>query len=231
MKSGSGSAHAQLLRAAPATTRRRTRRLPRPKFHPGSAQTAKRILSLSIRHAIHPDGAPAPIDVHLMTTPVDALATAFARAGADRVTFHVEASTHVDRTIQLIKAEGALAGLAFDPATPLGALEWVIDKVDLILVMSVNPGFPGQNFIPSTLQKLRAARDIIDRSQRDIRLEVDGGVKIANIRAVADAGADTIVSGSGIFGTPDYRRTIDAMRAELFRPARSETKIASAHAR
>jgi ribulose-phosphate 3-epimerase len=182
------------------------------------------------KHAVRPDGTPAPIDVHLMTTPVDALAAAFAQAGADRITFHVDATTHVDRTMQLIKAEGALAGLAFDPATPLGALEWVIDKVDLILVMSVNPGFGGQTFIPSTLQKLRAARKIIDDSRRDIRLQVDGGVKISNIRAVADAGADTIVSGSGIFATPDYRATIDAMRAELSRPLSTVSNRALAHA-
>jgi ribulose-phosphate 3-epimerase len=167
------------------------------------------------KHAVLPDGTPAPIDVHLMVAPVDALALAFIKAGADRITFHVDAATHVDRTLQLIKSEGALAGLAFDPATPLGALEWVIDKVDLILIMSVNPGFPGQSFIPSTLRKLRQARNLIDASGGHVRLEVDGGVKIANIRAVVDAGADTVVSGSGIFKTPDYRRTIDAMRAEI----------------
>jgi ribulose-phosphate 3-epimerase len=167
------------------------------------------------KHAARPDGAPAPIDVHLMVTPVDDLAVAFVKAGADRVTFHVDATTHVDRTLQLIRSEGALAGLAFDPATPLGALEWVIDKVDLILIMSVNPGFPGQDFIPSALRKLKEARNVIDASGRDIRLEVDGGVKISNIRAVVDAGADVVVSGSGIFKTPDYGRTIAAMRAEL----------------
>ena len=178
------------------------------------------------KHAVQPDGTPAPIDVHLMIAPVDDLALAFIKAGADSITFHVDATTHVDRTLQLIKSKGALAGLAFDPATPLDALKWVIDKVDLILVMSVNPGFPGQTFIPSTLRKLREARDIFDASGRDIRLEVDGGVKIANIRAVADAGADAIVSGSGIFGTADYKRTIDAMRAELSGPARAEANPA-----
>ena len=175
------------------------------------------------KYAVRPDATPAPIDVHLMVAPVDALALAFIKAGADRITFHVDAATHVDRTLQLIRSEGALAGLAFDPATPLKALEWVIDKVDLILIMSVNPGFPCQSFIPSTLRKLRAARKLIDASGRDIRLEVDGGVKIDNIRAVADAGADTIVSGSGIFNTRDYKQTIDAMRAELSGPVRSKT--------
>ena len=173
--------------------------------------------------ALRKAGVTAPIDVHLMVAPVDALALAFIKAGADRITFHVDAATHVDRTLQLIRSEGALAGLAFDPATPLKALEWVIDKVDLILIMSVNPGFPCQSFIPSTLRKLRAARKLIDASGRDIRLEVDGGVKIANIRAVADAGADTIVSGSGIFNTRDYKQTIDTMRAELSGPVRSKT--------
>jgi ribulose-phosphate 3-epimerase len=168
-------------------------------------------------HAARPDGTPAPIDVHLMVAPVDDLAVAFVKAGADRITFHVDAATHVDRTLQLIRSEGSLAGLAFDPATPLGALEWVIDKVDLVLIMSVNPGFAGQNFIPSTLRKLCEARKLIDASGRDIRLEVDGGVEIANIRAVVDAGADVVVSGSGIFKTPDYGRTIAAMRTELAR--------------
>jgi len=170
------------------------------------------------KHAVKPDGTPAIIDVHLMVQPVDSLAQAFCRAGADVVTFHPEASAHVDRTLQLIKGEGKQAGLVFNPATPLDVLEWVIDKVDVVLLMSVNPGFGGQSFIPSALQKLRKARAIIDRSGRDIRLEIDGGVKVDNIRAIADAGADTFVAGSAIFGKPDYRAVIDAMRAELAAP-------------
>jgi len=171
------------------------------------------------KHAVKPDGTPAPIDVHLMVQPVDSLAVAFAKAGADLVSFHPDASTHVDRTLQLIKAEGAQAGLVFNPAEPLDVLEWVIDKVDLILVMSVNPGFGGQSFIPSALKKLEQARRIIEKSGRDIRLEIDGGVKVDNIRSIADAGADTFVAGSAIFGKPDYKAVIAAMRAEL---ARSE---------
>ena len=158
-----------------------------------------------------------PIDVHLMVQPVDALAVAFAKAGADLVSFHPDASMHVDRTLQLIKAEGKLAGLAFNPATPLDVLEYVIDKVDLILIMSVNPGFGGQSFIDSALRKIERARKLIAASGRDIRLEVDGGIKVDNIRRVADAGADTFVAGSAIFGKPDYRAVIDAMRAELER--------------
>ena len=158
-----------------------------------------------------------PIDVHLMVQPVDALAQAFCRAGADLVSFHPEASAHVDRTLQLIKAEGKQAGLAFNPGTPLDVLEWVIDKVDLVLVMSVNPGFGGQGFIDSALRKVERARRLIDDSGRDIRLEVDGGIKVDNIRRVADAGADTFVAGSAIFGQPDYKAVIDAMRAELGR--------------
>ncbi|EGJ09303.1 ribulose-phosphate 3-epimerase [Rubrivivax benzoatilyticus JA2 = ATCC BAA-35] len=159
----------------------------------------------------------APIDVHLMVQPVDALATAFAKAGADLVSFHPDASTHVDRTLQLIKAEGCQAGLVFNPAEPLDVLEWVIDKVDLVLIMSVNPGFGGQSFIDSALRKIEKARRIIDASGRDIRLEVDGGIKVDNIRRVADAGADTFVAGSAIFGQPDYAAVIAAMRAELAR--------------
>jgi ribulose-phosphate 3-epimerase len=166
-------------------------------------------------HAIKPDGTPAVLDVHLMVQPVDSLAQAFCRAGADMVTFHPDASTHVDRTLQLIKGEGKQAGLVFNPATPLDVLEWVIDKVDLVMLMSVNPGFGGQSFIPSALAKLKKAREIIDRSGRDIRLEIDGGVKVDNIREIADAGADTFVAGSAIFGKPDYRAVIKAMRAEL----------------
>ncbi|WP_164961986.1 ribulose-phosphate 3-epimerase [Rubrivivax sp. JA1026] len=164
----------------------------------------------------------APIDVHLMVQPVDALATAFAKAGADLVSFHPDASTHVDRTLQLIKAEGCQAGLVFNPAEPLDVLEWVIDKVDLVLIMSVNPGFGGQSFIDSALRKIEKARKIIDASGRDIRLEVDGGIKVDNIRRVADAGADTFVAGSAIFGQPDYAAVIAAMRAELARRGAEE---------
>ncbi|OWQ46740.1 ribulose-phosphate 3-epimerase [Roseateles noduli] len=167
------------------------------------------------KHAVKPDGTPAPIDVHLMVQPVDSLAQAFCRAGANLVSFHPEASQHVDRTIQLIKSEGAQAGLVFNPATPLDVLEWVIDKVDLVLIMSVNPGFGGQSFIPGALKKLQQARAMILASGRDIRLEIDGGVKVDNIREIAAAGADTFVAGSAIFGKPDYKSVIDAMRAEL----------------
>ena len=169
------------------------------------------------KHAVRADGSKVPIDVHLMVQPVDALAVAFARAGSDVVSFHPEASAHVDRTLQLIKAEGKQAGLVFNPATPLDVLEWVIDKVDLVLIMSVNPGFGGQSFLPSALRKLEKARRLIEQSGRDIRLEIDGGVKVANIRQIADAGADTFVAGSAIFGKPDYKAVIDAMRAELAR--------------
>ena len=158
-----------------------------------------------------------PIDVHLMVQPVDALAQAFCQAGADLVSFHPDASAHVDRTLQLIKAEGKQAGLVFNPATPLDVLEYVIDKVDLVLIMSVNPGFGGQSFIDRALRKIERARKLIDQTGRDIRLEVDGGVKVDNIRRVADAGADTFVAGSAIFGQPDYKAVIDAMRAELAR--------------
>ena len=158
-----------------------------------------------------------PIDVHLMVQPVDALAQAFCQAGADLVSFHPEASAHVDRTLQLIKAEGKQAGLVFNPATPLDVLQYVIDKVDLILIMSVNPGFGGQSFIPSALRKIEQARKLIGQTGRDIRLEVDGGIKVDNIRRVADAGADTFVAGSAIFNQPDYQAVISAMRAELAR--------------
>jgi ribulose-phosphate 3-epimerase len=161
------------------------------------------------------NGQPAPIDVHLMVQPVDDLALAFAKAGADLVSFHPEASAHVDRTLQLIKGAGCQAGLAFNPASSLDALEYVIDRVDLILIMSVNPGFGGQSFIDSALRKIEQARKIIDRTGRDIRLEVDGGIKVDNIRRVADAGADTFVAGSAIFNQADYRAVIDAMRREL----------------
>jgi ribulose-phosphate 3-epimerase len=172
-------------------------------------------------HCKRADGTVVPLDVHLMVQPVDALAQAFAKAGADLISFHPDASAHVDRTLQLIRAEGCQAGLVFNPATSLDVLDWVIDKVDLILIMSVNPGFGGQSFIDSALRKTEAARKLIDaesaRSGREIRLEVDGGIKADNIRSVADAGADTFVAGSAIFGQPDYRTVIDAMRAELER--------------
>ena len=167
------------------------------------------------KHAVKADGTQVPIDVHLMVQPVDALAQAFCKAGADLVSFHPDASAHVDRTLQLIKAEGCQAGLVFNPAQPLDVLEWVIDRVDLILIMSVNPGFGGQSFITSALRKIEQARKIIEKSGRDIRLEVDGGIKVDNIRQVANAGADTFVAGSAIFGKPDYKSVIDAMRAEL----------------
>ncbi|MGY4831162.1 ribulose-phosphate 3-epimerase [Sphaerotilaceae bacterium SBD11-9] len=167
------------------------------------------------KHAARADGSKVPIDVHLMVQPVDALAQAFCKAGADLVSFHPDASTHVDRTLQLIQAEGVKAGLVFNPAQPLDVLEWVIDRVDLILIMSVNPGFGGQSFIPSALKKIEQARKIIDKSGRDIRLEVDGGIKVDNIRQVANAGADSFVAGSAIFGKPDYKSVIDAMRAQL----------------
>jgi ribulose-phosphate 3-epimerase len=158
-----------------------------------------------------------PVDVHLMVQPVDALALAFCRAGADLVSFHPDAGAHVDRTLQVIKAEGRQAGLVFNPAAPIDVLEWVIDKVDLVLVMSVNPGFGGQSFIDSALRKVERLRKLIDASGRDIRLEVDGGIKVDNIRRIADAGADTFVAGSAIFGKPNYKAVIDAMRAELAR--------------
>ena len=167
------------------------------------------------KHAVRADGTPVPIDVHLMVQPVDALAQAFAQAGADLISFHPDASAHVDRTLQLIKAAGCQAGLVFNPAEPIDVLEWVIDKVDLVLVMSVNPGFGGQSFIPGALRKVEKLRRLIEASGRDIRLEVDGGIKTDNIRSVADAGADTFVAGSAIFGASDYRAVIDAMRAEL----------------
>jgi len=159
----------------------------------------------------------ALIDVHLMVKPVDRIIPDFAKAGANIISFHPEASEHVDRTLQLIRDQGCKAGLVFNPATSLNYLDHVMDRLDLILIMSVNPGFGGQSFIPSALPKLREARQRITQSGRDIWLEVDGGVKVDNIRAVADAGADTFVAGSAIFNTPDYRATIAAMRAELAR--------------
>jgi ribulose-phosphate 3-epimerase len=173
------------------------------------------------QHAVKPDGTRVPIDVHLMVSPVDSLAQAFAKAGADVITFHPDGSTHVDRTLQLIRAAGCQAGLVFNPAAPLDVLEWVLDKVDVILVMSVNPGFGGQSFIDTALRKIEVLRKQIDAHRRetgrDIRLEVDGGIKVDNIRRVADAGADTFVAGSAIFGQPDYRAVIDAMRHALAR--------------
>ncbi len=166
-------------------------------------------------HAKKPDGTPVPIDVHLMIQPVDALAGAFIDAGADLVSFHPDASAHVHHSVQAIKAKGAKAGLTFNPAQPLDVLDWVIDDIDLILIMSVNPGFGGQSFIDSALRKIEAARKRIEASGKDIRLEVDGGIKADNIRRVADAGADTFVAGSAIFGKPDYKAVIDSMRKAL----------------
>lgn len=156
-----------------------------------------------------------PIDVHLMVKPVDRIVPDFAKAGANIITFHPEASDHVDRTLQLIRDNGCKAGLVFNPATPLHYLEHVMDKLDIILLMSVNPGFGGQSFIPHTLKKIAAVRKLIDESGRDIMLEVDGGIKVDNIEAAARAGADTFVAGSAIFGKPDYKAVIDAMRVEL----------------
>jgi ribulose-phosphate 3-epimerase len=169
------------------------------------------------RHATAADGSRVPIDVHLMVQPVDVLAQAFADAGADVISFHPEAGPHVDRTLQLIRAAGCKAGLVFNPASSLDALEWELDQVDLVLIMSVNPGFGGQAFIPGALRKIERVRKMIDASGRNIRLEVDGGIKTDNIRAAYDAGADAFVAGSAIFGQRDYRAVIDAMRAELVR--------------
>ncbi len=165
--------------------------------------------------ALRKHGVTAPIDVHLMVKPVDRIIPDFAKAGATYITFHPEASEHVDRSLQLVRDNGCKSGLVFNPATPLDYLKHVMDKVDMILLMSVNPGFGGQSFIPETLVKLKEARRMIDESGLDIRLEVDGGVKTDNIREIAAAGADTFVAGSAIFNTPDYKATIDAMRAEL----------------
>jgi len=168
-------------------------------------------------HAKKADGTPVPIDVHLMVQPVDALAQAFAEAGADYISFHPDASTHVHRSIQVIRAAGCKPGLTFNPAAPLDVLDWVLEDIDLVLLMSVNPGFGGQGFIDSTLRKIEQARKRIDASGKDIRLEVDGGIKTDNIARVAAAGADTFVAGSAIFGKPDYKSVIDAMRKELAR--------------
>jgi ribulose-phosphate 3-epimerase len=166
-------------------------------------------------HAVTPSGQPVPIDVHLMVQPVDALAESFAKAGADLISFHPDASGHVYRSVQAIKAAGCQVGLSFNPAQSLDVLDWVIDDIDLILIMSVNPGFGGQGFIDSALRKIELARKRIEASGRDIRLEVDGGIKVDNIAQVASAGADTFVAGSAIFGQPDYQKVIDAMRAQL----------------
>ena len=170
--------------------------------------------------ALRKYGIIAPIDVHLMVKPVDRIIPDFAKAGASYITFHPEASEHIDRSLQLVRECGCKSGLVFNPATPLDYLRYVMDKVDMVLLMSVNPGFGGQSFIESTLRKLPEVRRLIDESGLDIRLEVDGGIKVDNIGEVAAAGADTFVSGSGIFGTPDYRATVTAMRETLAKVAR-----------
>ena len=167
--------------------------------------------------ALRKHGITAPIDVHLMVQPVDALVPEFAKAGANTISFHPEASAHVHRTIQLIRTQGCQPGIVLNPATPPEVLDWVLEDIDLVLVMSVNPGFGGQAFIPSALEKLRQIRERIDRSGRDIHLQVDGGVKIDNIGEIALAGADTFVAGSAIFGADDYSATIAAMREEITR--------------
>jgi ribulose-phosphate 3-epimerase len=164
---------------------------------------------------VTPAGVAVPVDVHLMVSPVDALAAQFAQAGADFISFHPDASGHVHRSIQAIKSQGVKAGLVFNPAEPLDVLDWVIDDIDLVLIMSVNPGFGGQSFIDSALRKIEDVRRRITACGKDIRLEVDGGIKVENIRRVADAGADTFVAGSAFFGKPDYKEVVDAMRAAL----------------
>ncbi len=166
-------------------------------------------------YAVTAEGRPVPVDVHLMVQPVDALAQAFAQAGADCISFHPDASVHVHRSVQAIKAAGCKAGLVFNPAASMDVLDWMIEDIDLICIMSVNPGFGGQGFIESALRKLELARRRIDACGKDVRLEVDGGIKADNIARVAAAGADTFVAGSAIFGQPDYQRVIDAMRAAL----------------
>ena len=165
--------------------------------------------------ALRDYGITAPIDVHLMVSPVDSLVPEFAKAGASIITFHPEATQHLDRTLQLIKEQGCQAGVVLNPGTPLSCLEFVVDKLDVILLMSVNPGYGGQSFIPSTLDKLRQVRKLIDQSGRNIRLEVDGGVKVDNIAEIAQAGADMFVAGSAIFNQPDYKVVVDQMRNEL----------------
>ncbi len=172
--------------------------------------------------ALRKYGVEAPIDVHLMVEPVDRIIPDFAKAGASYITFHPEASKHIDRSLALIRDEGCKAGLVFNPATPLSVLEHVIDKIDMVLIMSVNPGFGGQKFIASALDKLREARALIDASGREIRLEIDGGVKVDNIGEIAAAGADTFVAGSAIFGSDDYAATIAAMKAEINKRSGSE---------
>jgi len=172
--------------------------------------------------ALRKAGVEAPIDVHLMVRPVDRIVPDFAEAGATWISFHPEATEHVDRTIGLIRESGCRPGLVLNPATPLNWLDHVLDKIDLVLLMSVNPGFGGQSFIPSVLPKIRRVRELIDRSGREIRLEVDGGVKIDNIGSIAEAGADTFVAGSAIFGTADYRATIQAMRVQIGKSARGQ---------
>jgi len=172
--------------------------------------------------ALRKAGVEAPIDVHLMVCPVDCIVPDFAEAGATWISFHPEATEHVDRTIGLIRESGCRPGLVLNPATPLNWLDHVLDKIALVLLMSVNPGFGGQSFIPSVLPKIRRVRELIDRSGREIRLEVDGGVKIDNIGSIAEAGADTFVAGSAIFGTADYRATIQAMRGQIGKSARSQ---------
>ena len=167
--------------------------------------------------ALHKRGITAPIDVHLMVRPVDRIVPDFAAAGARYITFHPEASDHVDRTIELIREHGCRPGLAFNPATPLEYLDYTLEKLDLVLIMSVNPGFGGQQFIPSALHKLEQVRERIRSSGREVRLEIDGGVKVENIRAVARAGADTFVAGSAIFGSADYAATVSAMRGQIAR--------------
>lgn len=167
--------------------------------------------------ALRDYGISAPLDVHLMVKPVDELIEMFADAGASYITFHPEASEHVDRSLQLIKDRGCRCGLVLNPATPLSVLDWTLDKLDMVLLMSVNPGFGGQAFIPAMLDKLRRARAMIDRTDGAVRLEIDGGVKVDNIGAAADAGADTFVAGSAIFGSGDYAGTIEAMRSEIDR--------------
>ena len=165
--------------------------------------------------ALRKHGIVAPVDVHLMVSPVDQLILDFAKAGASYISFHPEATAHVDRSLQLIRDQGCKSGLVFNPGTPVDCLEYLMDKIDVILLMSVNPGFGGQKFIPSTLKKLEKVRKLIDDSDYSIRLEVDGGVGVGNIRAIADAGADMFVAGSAIFNSDDYRKTITAMRSEL----------------
>ena len=165
--------------------------------------------------ALRSHGVTAPIDVHLMVKPVDRIIPDFAKAGASYITFHPEASEHIDRTLALIKEQGCKAGLVFNPATPLHYLDHVIDQLDMVLLMSVNPGFGGQSFIPSSLEKLRVVRKMIDDKNLSTRLEIDGGVKTDNIRDIASAGADTFVAGSAIFNTDNYKSTIDTMRSEL----------------